>query len=178
MRLRRSALGLLADFGRNAAQTASSVSMYGPPIRSMQYGTAAKMPGTGGVAPGRPSSVSAIAFGWPGRLMISARPRITATWRDRIAVGTNARPMRRICSPKPGISLVATASVASGVTSRGAGPVPPVVSTRSQRASSTSSRKVALIAASSSGIRRVSQSIGLSSARASHSRSAGIPLSS
>ena len=39
--------------------------------------------------------------------------------------------------------LVATASVASGVTSRGAGPVPPVVSTRSQRASSTSSRSVA-----------------------------------
>ena len=37
---------------------------------------------------GRPSSVSAIAFGWPGRLMISALPRITATWRDRIAVGT------------------------------------------------------------------------------------------
>ena len=40
----------IADFGRNALQTASSVSMYGPPIRSMQYGTAAKMPGTGGVA--------------------------------------------------------------------------------------------------------------------------------
>ena len=91
------------------------------------------MPGTGGVAVGRPSSVSAIAFGWPGRLMISALPRTTATWRDRIEVGTKARPMRRICSPKPGISLVATASVASGVTSRGAGPVPPVVRTRSQR---------------------------------------------
>ena len=59
-------------------------------MRSMQYGTAAKIPGSGGVAPGKPSSVSAIAFGWPGRLMISALARITATWRDRIAVGTNA----------------------------------------------------------------------------------------
>jgi hypothetical protein len=100
-----------------------------------------------------PSSVSAIAFGWPGRLITSALPRITATWRDRIAVGTKARLIRRICSPKPGISLVATASVASGVTSRGAGPVPPVVSTRSQRAASTSSRRVAEIVAASSGMR-------------------------
>jgi hypothetical protein len=48
------------------------------------------MPGTGGSRRRRPSSVSAIDFGWPGRLMISALPRITATWRDRIAVGTNA----------------------------------------------------------------------------------------
>ena len=110
--------------------------------------------------------------------MISAWPRTTATWRDRIAVGTKASEMRRICSPKPGISLLATASVASGVTSRGAGPVPPVVRTRSQRATSTSSRKVAAIVASSSGMRRGSQSIGLSSARASQSRSAGMPLSS
>ena len=86
--------------------------------------------------------------------------------------------MRRICSPKPGISLVATASVASGVTSRGAGPVPPVVSTRSQRASSTSSRRAAEIVACSSGMSRVSQAIGLRSARPSQSRSAGMPLSS
>ena len=152
--------------------------MYGPPIRSTQYGTAAKMPATGGVADARPPSVSAIAFGCPGRLMTSAPPRITATCRDRIAVGTNASEIRRICSPKPGISLVAIASVASGVTSRGAGPVPPVVSTRSQRASSTSARSVSLITACSSATRRVSQSIGFRIARASHSRSAGIPLSS
>jgi hypothetical protein len=52
------------------------------------------------------------------------------TWRDRIAVGTKASEICRICSPKPGMILCATASVASGVTSRGAGPVPPVVSTR------------------------------------------------
>ena len=120
----------------------------------MQYGTAAKMPGTGGAISGRPCSVSAIAFGWPGRLRISARPRITPTWRDRIAVGTKRRPIWRICSPKPGISRSATASVASGVTSRGAGPVPPVVSTRSQRSSSTSERNVALMVGASSAIRR------------------------
>ena len=47
----------------------------------MQYGTAGKTP----------SSVSLIAFGWPGRLRISARPRMTPTWRDRIAVGTYLR---------------------------------------------------------------------------------------
>ena len=76
-------------------------------------------------AAGRPASVSAMALGWPGRLMISALPRITATWRDRIAVGTKVRLIWRICSPKPGMVLCATASVASGVTSRGAGPVPP-----------------------------------------------------
>jgi ribonuclease PH len=39
--------------------------------------------------------------------------------------------------PKPGIDFVATAKVASGVTSRRAGPVPPVVSTKSQPTSST-----------------------------------------
>ena len=69
-----------------------------------------------------PSSVSAIALGWPGRLMIRQRSRITATWRDRMAVGTNFRLICRICSPNPGISLCATANVASGVTSRSAGP--------------------------------------------------------
>src|SRR5882762_5534193 len=104
----------------------------------MQYGTAAKIPG----APGSPCSVSRIDFGWPGRLMISACPRITATCRDRIAVGTNLRLSERICSPKPGMTLSAMASVASGVTSRRAGPVPPVVSTRWQRFSSTSSTSV------------------------------------
>ena len=54
--------------------------------------------------------------GLPGRLMMRLCPRITATWRERMAVGTNASEIWRICSPKPGISLSATASVASGVT--------------------------------------------------------------
>jgi hypothetical protein len=74
--------------------------------------------------------------------------------------------------------LSATASVASGVTSRGAGPVPPVVSTRSQAASSTSARSASLMASRSSGITRVTQVTGLRSALVSQSCSAGMPLSS
>jgi hypothetical protein len=73
--------------------------------------------------------------------------------------------------------LVATASVASGVTSRGAGPVPPVVSTSEQPAS-TSSISVALMRSFSSGISRSSKSTGFFSARPSQSFSAGRPLSS
>ena len=136
------------------------------------------MPGAGGSACGSPCSVSAIDLGWPGKLMISVLPRITATWRDRIAVATKRRLMLRICSPKPGITLSATASVASGVTSRGDGPVPPVVSTRSQAAWSTNSHSAALMRSCSSGINLVSQSIGFFSARDSQSRSAGSPRSS
>ena len=124
-----------------------------------------------------PSSVSRIAFGWPGRLMISARFRITATWRERIAVGTNARLTCRICSPNPGITLSPTASVASGVTSRAAGPVPPVVSTRSQPSASTSSASVASICGCSSGISRSTHVHSLASARPSQSLSAGMPSS-
>jgi hypothetical protein len=73
-----------------------------------------------------------IAFGCPGKLMIRQLLRTTASCRERIAVGTYFRLTARICSPKPGITLSATAKVASGVTSRGAGPVPPVVSTSEQ----------------------------------------------
>ena len=136
------------------------------------------MPCTGGLAVGSPCKVSAIALGCPGRLMIKALPRITATWRDRIAVATKLRLIWRICSPNPGITLCATASVASGVTSRGAGPVPPVVSTRSHFASSTSSIRHWLMPSCSSGISRVTHSIGFRSALPSHSVSAGMPLSS
>src|SRR3990167_96893 len=137
------------------------------------------MPGTSGwpSASFRPSSVSAIALGWPGRLMMRHWSRTTATWRERMAVGTKRRLIWRICSPKPGISLCATASVASGVTSRRAGPVPPVVSTRLQP-SLTSAISVALMRSCSSGIRRGSKVRGFFSARVSQSCSAGRPLSS
>ena len=137
------------------------------------------MPGTSDEPslPFSPSSVSAIALGWPGRLMIRLRPRITATWRERMAVGTKCWLMRRICSPKPGITLSATASVASGVTSRGAGPVPPVVR-MSEHPASASPTSVALMLPCSSGISRASKVMGLSSAPVSHCWSAGRPLSS
>ena len=125
----------------------------------------------------RPSSVSWIDFGWPGRLTISAPPRITATWRDRIAVGTKFRLIWRIRSPNPGISLSAMASVASGVMSRGAGPVPPVVSTRWQPATSTSSTSVRSMMGRSSGISRVWATQGEARARTSQSCSAGMPAS-
>ena len=49
-----------------------------------------------------------------------------ATWRDRMAVGTTLSDTARICSPKPSSIFSQTTSVASGVTSRFAGPVPPV----------------------------------------------------
>ena len=69
----------------------------------------------------------AIAFGFPGRLMMSERPRTPAVARDKMDVGATANDCARIVSPNPGNSRVITASVASGVTSRAAKPVPPVV---------------------------------------------------
>lgn len=55
-----------------------------------------------------------------------------AVWRERMAVGTYVRLSLRISSPKPGSILEQTDSVASGVTSRTAGPVPPEVIIRQQ----------------------------------------------
>jgi hypothetical protein len=51
---------------------------------------------------------------------------------DSTAVGTYFKLIARICSPYPGSMREHTASVASGVTSRGEGPVPPVVTIRQQ----------------------------------------------
>mmetsp|Transcript_8718 Transcript_8718/g.26125 ORF Transcript_8718/g.26125 Transcript_8718/m.26125 type:complete len:205 (-) Transcript_8718:30-644(-) len=96
--------------------------------------------------------VSRIALGLPGRFIMSAFPRMPAVWRDRMAVGTCLRLIARICSPKPGIMRLHTASVASGVTSRGAGPVPPVVTTTLHPSSSTSCLRAASITFCSSGI--------------------------
>ena len=66
----------------------------------------------------------------PGKLIISVDCRIPATARERAARGvllkpSNAHQFRRF--PEHGLSI--TASVASGVTSRGESPVPPVVTT-------------------------------------------------
>jgi hypothetical protein len=58
-------------------------------------------------------------------------PRIPATARDKIARGVCFKPSARICSANPGIKRSATAMVASGVTSRGPTPVPPVVTIKS-----------------------------------------------
>ena len=76
------------------------------------------------------SKHSLIDFGLPGKLIIKLLPLRPAVCLDKIAVGTNFKDSVLISSPKPGIILSQTASVASGVTSRFAGPVPPVVTTR------------------------------------------------
>ena len=74
--------------------------------------------------------------GFPGRVTTRLCLRIAAVCRDRIAVGTPASSeARRICSPKPGMVLSQACAMASGVTSRGAGPVPPVVQISAQPSS-------------------------------------------
>jgi hypothetical protein len=95
-----------------------------------------------------------------------------------MAVGTYFKLTCRICSPKPGSTLCATARVASGVTSRGAGPVPPMVMTRWQPTVSASSIRVFSITGCSSGMSRFSMRQGEAIAAANHSRRAGMPWSS
>jgi len=78
-----------------------------------------------------------------------------ALWRDKIAVGTPAsRLARRIASPKPSYVFSHTRAMASGVTSRAAGPVPPVVHTSAQPAA-TMSRSADAMSEISSGTIRV-----------------------
>ncbi len=69
------------------------------------------------------------APGLPGRLTIRQPPTTPALPRDSAANGVSAAARARRCSAIPGASRSTTSSVASGVTSRGARPVPPVVST-------------------------------------------------
>ena len=68
-----------------------------------------------------------------------------AVWRESIAVGTYFRLTWRISSPNPGIILSHTASVASGVMSRTAGPVPPVVTIKQHSCTSAISFNAASI---------------------------------
>ena len=66
---------------------------------------------------------------WPLAYLASSQSRCysdTGCLPGKIAVGTYCRLTRRICSPNPGIIFWQTCSVASGITSRTAGPVPPV----------------------------------------------------
>ena len=69
--------------------------------------------------------------GEPGRLTMRVFLRVPAKPRDSAARGNESSDSRRMRSAMPGASRSSTARVASGVTSRGARPVPPVVSTRS-----------------------------------------------
>ena len=81
--------------------------------------------GTGGrpAPPSRPSLPRAS----PGRFTISVLPRVPATPRDSHARGKSGADRARSASAIPGACRSSTAVVASGVTSRAARPVPPVV---------------------------------------------------
>ena len=83
-----------------------------------------------GTIPMMAARVSRAACGLPGRLMTNVRSRTPATARDNAAWGCRSRLALSIAAGIPGIILCNTAAVASGVTSLGAQPVPPVVSTR------------------------------------------------
>jgi len=99
------------------------------------------------------SSDSTAPRGLPGRLIMIVVARIPATARDKIARGVFFDPAKRMCSPKPGISRSTTARVASGVTSRGPTPVPPVVRITSASLASAVFLSSVTIAARSSGKR-------------------------
>jgi hypothetical protein len=121
--------------GRKALITSSLQTKNGPCIKSIQYGIAGKTA----------SKHSFIDFGFPGRFTISEDPLKPAVCLERIAVGTNFKDSALISSPNPGIILSHTASVASGVTSLKAGPVPPVVTTKQHFSLSTKSFNVSSI---------------------------------
>ncbi len=109
--------------------------------------------------------------------MISALPLMPAIWRDKMAVGTCRNEIARICSPKPSRILSHTASVASGVMSRDAGPVPPLVTIKQHPWSSLSSFSAISIFGCSSGTKRVIASHLVVNAFPNHSEMAG-PLKS
>src|SRR5690348_14114006 len=97
------------------------------------------------------SNDSTAPRGLPGKLMIRHSPRIPQIARESAALRVFCRPVCRINSANPGIWRVTIVDVASGVTSRGPSPVPPVVSTRSTFVVSASAANCARMSASSSG---------------------------
>src|SRR5712692_10861320 len=84
--------------------------------------------------------------------MIRVRPRVPTTARESMPKGVFCRLIARMASAMPGASRSITALVASGVTSRGASPVPPVVRIRFTWCSSLHSRSIPSINSRSSGI--------------------------
>jgi hypothetical protein len=69
-------------------------------------------------------------LGFPGKLIISVLPRIPAVARDSALIAVCFRPSSYIVVTRAGVSRSITLFVASGVTSVGAKPVPPVVTIR------------------------------------------------
>ena len=94
---------------------------------------------------------STAPFGLPGRLMISVFLRMPVTILDNMACGVILRLAARMASARPGASRSMTARVASGVTSRGEKPVPPVVRMTSISPLSAQEISISRMADSSSG---------------------------
>ena len=88
---------------------------------------------------------SRTARGLPGRFMISVVFRIPHTAREIMALGVFLRLSALMASDMPGKNLSRTAIVASGVTSLGVTPVPPVVRTTSSFLTSAYSISLAFI---------------------------------
>ena len=103
------------------------------------------------MAPSTAPRFSLDAFSLPGKFTISVFPRIPATARDRQPLWVMRILSARMASGMPGTALWMTESVASGVTSRGKNPVPPVVSTRETCFSSAQRISSSWICATSSG---------------------------
>lgn len=91
------------------------------------------LPSSRSTACGRISSTACSEFtapaGLPGRFRTSDVPNVPQSPRLRVANGVWRRPSARINSGTPSSKRSQTARVASGVTSRSAIPVPPVVTT-------------------------------------------------
>src|SRR6266513_3371585 len=85
-----------------------------------------------GIAPCTKPRHSTAPLGFPGSAITRERSMIAARLRDKIEFGVIFIDSARITSPKPGNSTRIIARIASGVTSRGPAPVPPVVKIKPQ----------------------------------------------
>ena len=105
------------------------------------------------------SRFSHAPFGLPGRLTIRLFPRMPAAARDRHAFGVIRIDDALIASGIPGASLPHTAIVASGVTSRSAKPVPPVVTISAIFSSSAAQMSAFSMRSRSSGTSTISPTV-------------------
>lgn len=85
-----------------------------------------------GMAPATKPRHSTAPLGFPGSARTRAPSTIAARLRERMELGVSFIDSARITSPNPGTSTRMIARIASGVTSRGPMPVPPVVRIKPQ----------------------------------------------
>ena len=79
---------------------------------------------------------------------MSVRPLVPQAGRDNMAIRVTVRLFEIIATTIPGASFSSIGRVASGVTSRGENPVPPVVRTSESLCTSAQSLRTACIAVS------------------------------